>query len=328
MNNVRLTIVMLILAAAIGPAILIGWSQAREATEVQQSAAIAAPVASVGFKEAPWVGAAQVRRAEQPANEPASTPEQRRAMVNTPVVVELFTSEGCSSCPPAEKLINELAAANPSDSTVYFLVYHVDYWDRLGWKDRFSRAEFSERQRAYASALESDRVYTPQTVVNGRLGFVGSDRKRTEGSIQTAKTRKPSMYVGGIAPMWKPGETIRIRAKATAAPDLALPEGLRLCVALVEDGLKTEVKDGENKGRTLEHARVVRAFGSAVAGKDGDAEVELTAPSDVVPERCSMVVFAQDGKTMVILGAAGAEVHEAAKSDATGVPEQTSTPSR
>ena len=91
-------------------------------------------------------------------------------------VVELFTSEGCSSCPPAEALLNQIhPRAAKSGQRIYTLAFHVDYWDRLGWKDPFSEAAYSQRQNSYANGFGEDRIYTPQMIVNGRGGFVGSD---------------------------------------------------------------------------------------------------------------------------------------------------------
>ena len=93
----------------------------------------------------------------------------------TPTVVELFTSEGCSSCPPADKLLT--SAQSNFGNEIIVLSYHVDYWDRLGWKDPFSKAIFSERQRMYSQKLNLSSVYTPQAIVNGQVQFVGSDKK-------------------------------------------------------------------------------------------------------------------------------------------------------
>ncbi|MEO7766220.1 MAG: DUF1223 domain-containing protein, partial [Ferruginibacter sp.] len=96
-------------------------------------------------------------------------------------VVELFTSEGCSSCPPADEAIGELLARNTDN--IYVLSYHVDYWNRLGWKDVFSKAEFSSRQRQYASHFSSEGIYTPQVIVNGATEFVGSDKSKLNDAI-------------------------------------------------------------------------------------------------------------------------------------------------
>ena len=109
--------------------------------------------------------------------------------VPAPMVVELFTSEGCSSCPPADELMEELAQRQ----FVLPLSFHVDYWDYIGWKDRFADPLFTARQRAYAGAQGSSMVYTPQMIVAGAIDVVGSDRKAVEKALKTAYTRN-TMY--------------------------------------------------------------------------------------------------------------------------------------
>ena len=128
-------------------------------------------------------GAAGDARAD--ATPSAAPPVSRPATTGpSPVaVVELFTSEGCSSCPPADVLLSKLSAETAkSGSGVYYLAFHVDYWDRLGWPDRFASADYTARQRAYAAAAGTRQVYTPQAVVNGAgKGFVGSDATAARG---------------------------------------------------------------------------------------------------------------------------------------------------
>ena len=99
-------------------------------------------------------------------------------------LVELFTSEGCYSCPPADELVNKLAKENKQN--VFILSYHVDYWNKLGWKDKFSKAEFTNRQQQYAAYFNKEGVYTPQIVVNGKTEFVGSDEKKLYSTINNA----------------------------------------------------------------------------------------------------------------------------------------------
>ena len=112
-----------------------------------------------------------------------------------PVLVELFTSEGCSSCPPADTLLTRLAAEKTiGGAGIVALAYHVDYWDRLGWKDRFSSAAFTERQNRYADAWKTDRVYTPQAVVDGRVEFVGTDVNQALEAL-TASAARPHARV-------------------------------------------------------------------------------------------------------------------------------------
>ena len=218
-------------------------------------------------------------------------------------VVELFTSEGCSSCPPADVLATKIAKdAKEKGQNVQVLAMHVDYWDRLGWKDRFASAEFSARQRAYAAALGKHGgdggVYTPEMVVNGASGFVGSDSGKAREAIDKALAEPARVEIKPTIAPRKAGEPVRVAMTITG--DAA---GLVACAALVESGLRESVKAGENRGRTLEHERVVRAFATH-AIKEGAAEVSLTLPEGVKEENCRVVVFVQDEKTMLIGAAA------------------------
>ncbi|MFN7021203.1 MAG: DUF1223 domain-containing protein [Phycisphaerales bacterium] len=320
MNNLRLTIVLFILAAALAPALLVSWTSGQESRAVQAPAASPhGPVVPPGFKTAPWQGVSKKRAdgakpletaaqpapgaAPDPAAEPPTAPE-----AHAPVLVELFTSEGCSSCPPAEKVINDLAAAEPTDSRVLYLAYHVDYWDNLGWKDRFADKAFSDRQRAYAAAFASGSVYTPQTIINGELAFVGSDRIQTERSLSEAKRRPTTMSISAMHQELKPGQAVAVTIERTSAAGAEWPKDLRLCAAIVEDGLTTTVARGENQGRTLKHDRVVRAFTEITPSDPArPTTLELTLPADLKPDKATIVVFAQDTSTMKVLAAARAK---------------------
>src|SRR5436190_23170457 len=118
-----------------------------------------------------------------------------------PVLVELFTSEGCSSCPPADTLLTRLAAEKTAGGAeIVTLAFHVDYWDRLGWKDRFSSAAFTERQNRYAAAWNTDRVYTPQAVVDGRVEFIGTDANRALEALAASAARPHARVAVAPAP--------------------------------------------------------------------------------------------------------------------------------
>jgi hypothetical protein len=194
-------------------------------------------------------------------------------------VVELFTSEGCSSCPPADKLLRRLAAENKD---VYVLSYHVDYWDYLGWKDPFSQVQFSSRQRQYAQQFGLKSVYTPQVVVNGAEEFVGSDEVRLRSVLQ-----KSSVL---------PGIDVKVERKdeATVAVTYSLPTGgpHLLQVALVQPQAVTTVKRGENKGKTLEHVNVVRRL-KTVPVIEGNGTIMLTVHSSLKETPLEVIVFTQ-----------------------------------
>jgi len=185
----------------------------------------------------------------------------------TPVLVELFTSEGCSSCPPADALLARLLEGTPVDGVdVVALGLHVDYWDRLGWKDPFSSPLFSQRQEAYGRIFGEDRIYTPQMVVDGAAEFVGSDSAAAAKAIRAA-SEKPHVPIGASADLR--GDLVRIAADAPPVPP-GTSEKIAVLVALVEDGLTSNVKRGENSGRTLTHAAVVRRI-ETIGALDRDA---------------------------------------------------------
>ncbi len=218
-------------------------------------------------------------------------------------VVELFTSEGCSSCPPADQLLGELAhQADSSGSAVYPLSFHVDYWNRLGWADPFSSPLFSARQRVYAHALKLDGVFTPQMVVNGRWSFVGSDASSAAGRIGEALAANVGASVTASV---KSGDgNVVVEFQAASLSTDPLPTDAIVNVALVERGLTVEVPRGENSGRTLHHENVVRAFESVPLGAKLQGTATLAVPKSSDRTKLSVVVYVQDPSTMVIVAAA------------------------
>ncbi len=213
----------------------------------------------------------------------------------TPVVVELFTSEGCSSCPPADKLLIELQQQHTLDNAELILLgEHVDYWNGLGWKDRFSSAAYTERQKQYVRAMRLSSAYTPQAVVDGHIDVLGSDEGGLEKAIaRAADNPKPAK----VSLSWKSSGLLRI--SVTDAPDA------RVLLAITEDGLTTQVDAGENGGRTLRHAAVVRELreiGTTKSGSyDGDVKVDWRPEWQASNSRA--IVLAQTGSGQV-LGAA------------------------
>jgi hypothetical protein len=174
----------------------------------------------------------------------------------TPVLVELFTSEGCSSCPPADTLLQSLLEKQPvAGAEVVALSMHVDYWDHQGWKDPFSSKVYTERQQAYARVLGRDPVYTPQMLVDGRDEVKGADPGAAIAAIRTASAR-PHLPLSATARAV--GDTIRLTIDLPAAPKDA--EAIDVFVAVTEDALTSAVRRGENAGRTLAHAAVVRSL--------------------------------------------------------------------
>lgn len=240
----------------------------------------------------------------------AVAPKPASANNDGVAVVELFTSEGCSSCPPAEALLNRIDVdARARNRPVYVLAFHVDYWNYLGWDDRFSAAEFTARQRAYANQLAGGRAYTPQMVINGQEAFVGSKSDVADAAIKKALARPRLIQMSVTAT--RDGQTVRARASVDAPP------GVVVQFALVEDGLVSNVTSGENHGRRLIHRGVVRAFstarvrevrrGDSVGRRAKEAVASLQVPKGV-RGALSVVAFAQDSKTLTVLSASRAEL--------------------
>lgn len=195
-------------------------------------------------------------------------------------LVELFTSEGCSSCPPADALVAMLAES----PNVYTLSWHVDYWDGLGWPDPFASRGATDRQRAYVRALDVKGAYTPQVVVNGAAEAVGHDRARIQALIAATK---PAAV---LAP------TARREGMSLVVTLPAVPDGAIAHAAVVQRDAAVEVKRGENAGRTLHHRNVVRSHAT------GGATVKLPLPAGLSSADADIVVWTAMGDAVVGVG--------------------------
>ena len=230
------------------------------------------------------------------------------------VVVELFTSEGCSSCPPADQVLSRLESPRYGNAgkskqvvmvtpgiEVIALGEHVDYWDQLGWKDRFSSPLFSARQQDYGRAFHLESVYTPEMVVNGQKEVLGSDSRAVQEAINKA-AKEPRAQV-----------TIAMTSAQTVSFSVSkLPPGsheAEILLGVTESGLVTPVLGGENSGRQLRHAAVVRSLTSlgrldprSPGEYSGMAQLNLR--QDWNRANVKLVLFVQDRVTQHILGAA------------------------
>ncbi len=220
----------------------------------------------------------------------------------TPVVIELFTSEGCSSCPPADRLLARLENEQPvPQADILVMEEHVDYWDHLGWRDPFSAASYTQRQQDYALAFGSEDVYTPEMVVDGRPGFTGSDGRHALQAIRDSAAA-PQATVS----IHREGDS-KIGISAGHFP--AGTKNVEIVVAITEDGLGNNVLRGENAGRRLNHAAVARSLAS-VAQFDARKSTEYNAdlPLRLMPEwnrqKLRVIAFVQDRSSHRILGAA------------------------
>jgi len=220
----------------------------------------------------------------------------------TPVLVELFTSEGCSSCPPADALLAKLDELQPvSGVTVIPLEEHVDYWDHQGWRDPFSSADFTLRQQRYAGLLHIESPYTPEMVIDGRSEFVGNDSERALHELAGAAGRPKTrihLTVNGNATL-----TVHIDPASASAT---------VWLAIAETRLASDVARGENAGRNLKHSAVVRKLnpiGKLKPGEAFSAEPVVKLAKQWKPENLRAVVFVTDA-TARVLGAAEAALRD------------------
>jgi hypothetical protein len=236
----------------------------------------------------------------------ATPPDAAPAAAATPaVLVELFTSEGCSSCPPADKLLADLDQAQSLKGVqVIALSEHVDYWNRLGWKDPFSSADFSQRQLDYARAMGQDDVYTPQMVIDGRTAFVGSRAEPVRDAIAKAAAL-PKADVG-LAIKAATAKVIKITLQVENAPPVSPGDSADVMLAITESGLLSNVLRGENSGRKLTHAAVTRRLIRVGAIKDKTFSAESNVNLDAAWKRQNMkaVAFVQERASRRVLGAA------------------------
>jgi hypothetical protein len=246
-----------------------------------------------------------------------SQPARRPASDGTPrtVVVELFTSQGCSSCPPADELLSRLGREQIRGVRIIPLAFHVDYWNSLGWADPFSSSLWSARQRDYARALHSDQVYTPQLVMNGTEQMVGSDERRVRQQVESDLSR-PDQGSVSFDRVTSDGSAIRADLHGRLERALA-GRDTKVIVALYENNTSTAVGRGENSGRRLVNDYIVRSLVSAFPRNVSNAG--STRGSVVIPLRpewkrdnLGLVAFVQDSRSLSIYAAAARRVEPAA----------------
>lgn len=216
-------------------------------------------------------------------------------------LVELFTSEGCSSCPPADELVSRIQKES-QDQPVYILAYHVDYWDRLGWKDVFSSAKYSMRQRQYSEWLKSGSVYTPQIVVNGKKEFIGSEESTLRNAIK-AGLQKPALKTLSISDVKLNNSTITLQYRTEA-----VSSNTTLVLALVEKSAQSKVKSGENGGRTLSHVQIVRQLQNTNLNDKNNGNCIITIPQGLNAKDLELVGFLQNQLNGEILAATRTEI--------------------
>ena len=222
------------------------------------------------------------------------------------VLLELFTSEGCSSCPPADRLLETLDRTDLiAGAEAIVLSEHVDYWDRLGWKDPFSSPQYSDRQYDYSRKFHLDGVYTPQLVVDGHIQLVGSDRSGAMAAIDRA--RHEQKIVVAISNVARTGTQVSARIGLAAKQPQFNARTAALYVALADNRDESQVARGENAGRALTHVAVVRSLtqiGTIGLDSPFDKDVTFSSQPGVGTNGLRMVAFLQDTVSGQILGAA------------------------
>jgi hypothetical protein len=231
----------------------------------------------------------------------------------SPVVVELFTSEGCSSCPPADALLMRMAARQwPENEEIVALEEHVDYWDQLGWRDPFSSRQWTERQESYASELGNGSVYTPQMVVDGRTEFVGSREAEAKRVIKELAGRAKTEVT--VAPAKSSDDNERFAVRVGKLVGENADDTSEVWLAITETGLHSAVMRGENAGEDLHHAAVVRTLRKIGVANAKEQETSFTGEANVSFARgwkrdnLRAVVFVQEKKNRRIVGAAETKV--------------------
>jgi len=223
------------------------------------------------------------------------------------VIAELFTSEGCSSCPPAEALLKHLSEEQPIEGVeIIALEEHVDYWNQLGWTDPFSSRQFSERQEQYASTFHNNGVYTPQLIIDGSAEVVGSRSGEAEEVIRrAAPLPKANLTLQEIGERKNREATFQF--KTASLPSALNSHKLELWVAVTERGLQSDVQAGENSGRRLQHAAVVRSL-RKVETRDFAAQFQIPITVQLKggwkQENLAVIAFLVDSSSRRIIGIA------------------------
>lgn len=219
-------------------------------------------------------------------------------------LLELYTSEGCNSCPPADRWLNSLQDRGFDTRRVIPLAFHVDYWDYIGWNDRFAQPKFSQRQRATAARNSATFVYTPQFIFDGRDFRSPWAAGRLTETLQPFNKRRAALKMS----LQHSANARTVRASFKISNSAA--QSARVYVALFENGLHSEVKAGENAGKKLYHDYVVRELaevGTVPRGKTLTRQIVIDIPSNSDPRRLGLAAFAEDavsGATMQAMAVA------------------------
>jgi hypothetical protein len=214
-------------------------------------------------------------------------------------LVELFTSEGCSSCPPADALVAKLQQENPQ-APIYLMAYHVDYWDRGGWKDAFSDPNYSRRQEQYGDWLHLSTIYTPQIVVNGKAELVGSDGTALFKAVSARLRETPANSLTMISTVLDGKINIAYQTNGPLVKS-------NMVIGLIQRSGRSKVRGGENSGMTLNHVQIVRKLSVETLGM-ANGTLNLALPVDYSAKEWEVIAFIQDKASGAVLAAARCEL--------------------
>jgi hypothetical protein len=226
---------------------------------------------------------------------------------SSPVLVELFTSEGCSSCPPADALLQQLDRTQPvAGAQLIVLSEHVDYWNHIGWTDPYSSRFFSDRQSAYSDRFGLSSVYTPQMVVDGTTEFVGNDSHLASQAVQKSlAVQKVAVHISGIS--LDGPSTLRAHVEADALPETFKARKADVYFVVALNHAESQVLRGENGGRRLTHVGVVQSLtkiGGLEAGKNFSQDVRVKLDSRTDSTNLRVIAFVQQSGQRQVLGGA------------------------
>ncbi|KRD57842.1 hypothetical protein ASE40_15910 [Flavobacterium sp. Root935] len=216
-------------------------------------------------------------------------------------LLELYTSEGCSSCPPADELMGRIQSEYRNHE-VYILAYHVDYWDRQGWKDVFSNSAYTKRQYDYAKFLGKEPIYTPQLVVNGKTDYIASQETIVRNGIKSALSKPAAvkLFLEGT----QANNNLKVNYNIEG-----VFKNSSLLLAIVQKTAKSNVKRGENANRILSHYQIVRHLQSS-ALKDKEGIVWIHLPKKINTKDFEVIGFIQDNNTGSVMGASRAVLQQ------------------
>jgi hypothetical protein len=216
-------------------------------------------------------------------------------------IVELFTSEGCSSCPSADDLLKEMTdILQKEGKEVIGLSFHVTYWNKGGWEDPYSQEIFTERQKKYVQSINAEQLYTPQAVVNGEKEFIGSNPIAFRDEVTAAVSKSPAVEL--IATAKLKNDSLVVEYKSNKVQN-----NIVLNAAIVETHVEHFIPRGENKSRTLKHFNVVRNFSTSPLKTDG--HIVLLWPDRLAISNSSVVLYTQNSKSMKITGATQVKIN-------------------